>query len=310
MGALLFNESVSHPQDTHYQHQKIVTVLQTPSGGGQDDKSGVGNAGFVSSQTTKERPNKPDPQTKITRSQVREQDSPNTKIRYATPGGDDPGGLNTNSGNDFQDIPNAEDTISDPEFWNTILGEETEDESMPVPATSPTKKLTQQSLKENDSVTKIIHPREFNDWEGKKRVVKSKELKNATFSHGFEAGTSGPEDLVECPIQLDPNKYQRKNCSRVTDETVQNLWDKIVDITTAKSTKIGKIKFKTKMPYFDSETAIAYMNIITGDCFFYHENGVFWGYKKYSEKQIPSLLADVSSSLKWASDTSSPKSDL
>ena len=55
------------------------------------------------------------------------QNSPNTKIRYATPGGDDPGGLDTNSGNDFQDIPNAEDTISDPEFWNTILGEETED---------------------------------------------------------------------------------------------------------------------------------------------------------------------------------------
>ena len=42
MGALLFNESVSHPQDTRYQHQKIVTVLQTSSGGGQDDKSGVG----------------------------------------------------------------------------------------------------------------------------------------------------------------------------------------------------------------------------------------------------------------------------
>ena len=35
-------ESVSHLQDTHYQDQKIVTVLQTPSGGGQDDKRDVG----------------------------------------------------------------------------------------------------------------------------------------------------------------------------------------------------------------------------------------------------------------------------
>ena len=38
----MFNESMSHPRDTLYQHQKIVTILQTPSDGGQDDKSGIG----------------------------------------------------------------------------------------------------------------------------------------------------------------------------------------------------------------------------------------------------------------------------
>ena len=80
-------ESVSHLQDTHYQDQKIVTVLQTPSGGGQDDKRDVVNAGFVPGQKNKERPNKPDPQPKTTSSQIREQDSPNINIRYATPGG-------------------------------------------------------------------------------------------------------------------------------------------------------------------------------------------------------------------------------
>lgn len=99
-------------------------------------------------------------------------------MTYKQPG--DPGGLGAgNIDEDLPEIPDAEKTISDPEFSNTLLGEETEDES--TPATPPTKKLTQQSFKQNDSVTEIIQPREFYDWEGKKRVVKSKELKNATF---------------------------------------------------------------------------------------------------------------------------------
>lgn len=285
--------------------------------GGQKDsrgKSKIEDPAFVNPIRDSQRSNRPelrpDPQPKVDQSQAREQKSPKLKVRYATPDDADPGGLGPNNGNDMPDVGN---TISDPEFWDTILGEETEDESTraeQMPTTPPTKKLTKESLKENDSVTENIQPYEFSDWEGKKRVIKSKELKNATFSHGFEAGTSGPENLVECPIQPDPNKFQRENCSKVTNETVQNLSDKIVDVTTAKSTKIGRVKFKKKMPYFDSEIAIGHMDIITGDCFFYHENGKFWTYKKYSNREIPDLLMDVRSSLKWASDSSSPKSEL
>ena len=78
------------------------------------------------------------------------------------------------------------------------------------------------------------------DWEGEKRVGKSKELKNATVSDGFEAKPSGPEDLVESPIQPDRKKFQRENCSRVTDETLQNLSDKIFDIPTAESHRLDK----------------------------------------------------------------------
>ena len=60
---------------------------------------------------------------------------------------------------------------------------------------------------------------------------------------------------------------------------------KIFDVTTAKSTKIGRVKFKTNMPYFDSETAVGYMNIPTGDCFYQHKNAIFWGYNKYSQAE-------------------------
>jgi len=290
-------------------------VIEKVIGGRQQDsrgKSSIDGPAFVSPirdfQLSNRPEVRPDTQPKI----AREQKSPKLKVRYATPDDADPGtgGLGQNNDND---IPDIENTISDPEFWDTILGEETEDESTPAEqmlTTPPTKQLTKQSLKKNYFVTEIIQPREFYDWEGKKRIIKSKELKNAIFSHGFEAGTSGPGNLVDCPIQPDPNKFQRENCSEVTDKTAQNLSDKIVDITTAKSTKIGRVKFEKKMPYFDSEIAIAHMDIITGDCFFYHKNGKFWTYKKYPRSEIPNLLMDLHSSLKWASDSSSPKFEL
>jgi hypothetical protein len=175
--------------------KNVVHNLTNLRGGQQDSrgKSSIDDAAFVKPIRDLQGSNRPklrpdsEPQPKVDQSQAREQNSPKLKVRYATPGDADPDGLGPNNGND---IPDVENTISDPVFWNTILGEETEDESTPaeqMPTTPPTKKLTQESLKEHDSVTENIQPREFYDWEGKKRVIKSKELKNATFSHGFEA---------------------------------------------------------------------------------------------------------------------------
>ena len=68
------------------------------------------------------------------------------------------------------------------------------------------------------------------------------------------------------------------------------------------------IKFKTKMPYYDTETAIGHMNILTGDCVFFHENGKYWTYTKYKKEDILPLIAEVQPSLKLASK--GPKSEL
>jgi hypothetical protein len=50
------------------------------------------------------------------------------------------------------------------------------------------------------------------------------------------------------------------------------------------------------------------MNVTTGECAFYHENGKYWTYKKYTMEQTLDLRADVSSSLKWASKNLNPGS--
>jgi len=58
------------------------------------------------------------------------------------------------------------------------------------------------------------------------------------------------------------------------------------------------VKFKTKMPYYDSEIVIGHVNLTRGECVFFYENGKYWTYKKYIIKKILELLANVSPSLK------------
>jgi hypothetical protein len=87
------------------------------------------------------------------------------------------------------------------------------------------------------------------------------------------------------------------------------MTNKIIDL--AKSRKPVRVKFKAPMPYRDDQIAVGYLDVVTGDCVFFHENGKFWGYKKYNPtKEVPNLLAEVAASLKWASKNASPGSEL
>ena len=115
-------------------------------------------------------------------------------MTYKQPG--DPGGLVAGSiDEDLPEILDLDKTISNPEFWNKVQNQETEDlenELNPTEASAPsppTYKLTKKSIKENDFLEKQPQPLEFYDWEGEKRVIKEKELKKSVFSHGIEAGT-------------------------------------------------------------------------------------------------------------------------
>ena len=241
-----------------------VLVLQV---GGQDstDSTFVSpNTGSRTSTSSRQKNPQPKDQTKANSGQ---------KLTYKKPG--DPGGFGAgNSNKDLPEIPDLKDTISDSEFWVNVQNQELEDSEdelnptqMPVPS-PPTYQLTKKSIKDNDFLETQLQPFVFKDWEGETKVIKSKELKKSVFSHGIEAQTSTPKDLVECPVQTYTSKYQRKDCSRITDKTAKNFSNKIVDLTTSKQP--GMVKFKTKMPYYDSEIATGHMNLITGDCAFYH----------------------------------------
>jgi len=195
-------------------------------------------------------------------------------------------------------------TITNPEFWDSLLGEsDAEDESALTEASNstPTGELTKKAIPENDATTKTIHPTKLTDWEGEDKRVKSREVKKTVFAHGYEAGIVPAEQLVPCPVQEDPNKFSRKNCALITDESVDRMTDLIIDLAT--STKPNRVKMELpRMPYYKREAAIGYMDIETGECVFFHKNGDYWSYTKYDKKDdIVSLLAE-SDSVKYAKD--------
>jgi hypothetical protein len=144
----------------------------------------------------------------------------------------------------------------------------------------------------------MISPTEFNDWEGEGRTIKSKELKKTVFAKVYEAGVVPVENLVPCPVQTDPRKYQRDKCGLITDQSVDDMRAKLLDLTTSR--KPSRVKIELPMPFYDAERAVGYMDLKTGDCAFYHEdNGKYWTYVKYDSDQVKSILKQ-SDSIKYA----------
>ena len=149
----------------------------------------------------------------------------------------------------------------------------------------------------------MISPIEFNDWEGKSRVIKSKEIKKTVFAKGYDAGVVPAENLVTCPVQDDLAKFQRERCGLITDQSVEKMRDKLIDLTTSR--KDGRVKLQLDMPFYDTKKATAYMDINTGDCAFYHEDsGKYWSYVKYDKNGVLNIL-DNSDSVKYAKPSNS-----
>jgi hypothetical protein len=227
-----------------------------------------------------------------------------SKLKYRPMPGSNPGG----SGNYDFDSGNSDQVISDPGFWDSIetLGKSDEENSTPTEApkpSPPTGTLTKQAIQNNDATTKMISPIEFNDWEGESRAIKSKELRKTVFAKGYDAGVVPAENLVPCPVQYDSAKFQRERCGLITDQSVEEMRDKLIDLTTSR--KDGRVKLQLDMPFYDTEKATAYMDINTGDCAFYHEDsGKYWSYVKYDKNEVLNILAN-SDSVKYAKPSNS-----
>jgi hypothetical protein len=119
-------------------------------------------------------------------------------------------------------------------------------------------------------------------------------------------GVVSSEDLLACPIQDDPDKFQRNHCARITDEGLDKLRAKIIDLAT--STKAGMIKIELPMPYYDTEQVVGYLDMTPGDCFFFHQNGKFWSYQKYTKARREFLIQNCDS-VKVAKKTQEPRTE-
>ena len=109
---------------------------------------------------------------------------------------------------------------------------------------------------------------------------------------------------IPCEVQPDPNKFQRQNCSKITDQTILDVTKRAIEHIQSKGSKM--IKFQMPMVYQKGEAADYYLNVQTGDSYLFHLNGKFWTYHKFDKMEIMNLMkksADGYLSLQWASQS-------
>ena len=54
-------------------------------------------------------------------------------------------------------------------------------------------------------------------------------------------------------------------------------------------------KIELPMPHYDTEQAVGHMDMITGDCAFFHKKGKYWSYAKYSKDEVLDILVNSDS---------------
>jgi len=186
---------------------------------------------------------------------------PGEQIRYS-PSGSSGGNNNPSSSSDewiCPKIPEPNEAISDDYFWNILEKSsefdnndsdddiwDSEDWIQPelssksnlrrrllqAPEPTPTAKLDQQNQKKFDFTTGPIPKFKYKDRDGREISMANKPLKKIAYSHATDLNMYNLANRIECPIQLDPNKFQRTNCWAMTDRSVRDVIVKVFELTT------------------------------------------------------------------------------
>lgn len=69
------------------------------------------------------------------------------------------------------------------------------------------------------------------------------------------------------------------------------------------------VKIELPMPYYDTELAVGHLDMTTGDCAFFHQDGKYWSYKKYTRDEVKKLLPKCNS-VKIAKRNQEPRPEL
>ena len=206
--------------------QSVVTL----NGGGQNRSSG----------------NTPVPQALKQNVKVKNSSSSvsNAKTNISTPGSGN-NGPETREWETKASCPNPDEIISNVDFWNSYLDskdfcpnvdielDEDNDWSfkdiVEIPdeilsqqirrllAIQPTAELDKSVKSKHTYSNSAIKPFRFYSKEGQILTIKNRELEKIVYAHSDDLNLLNFTDRVVCPIQTDPNKFQRSECRAVTD---------------------------------------------------------------------------------------------
>lgn len=223
--------------------------------------------------------------------------------------------------------PEPDEIISTPEFWTklqedseTCLNEEESEEenkdsskemetestpkrsirrrlfSVPNPPpgvkSTPTGKLDQQNLEMYDFTIKKVQPFQYFSREGILLSGDHRSVRKLIYSHAPELGLSDLMNRIPCPVQLDPDKFQRVDCWAITDGNMKDALIKVFEQTTSMDPNIVTVE----MPMHEapSQRATYFIDKTTGSSLYFHkggkQDGKLWSGASFNPANIPKML--------------------
>ena len=166
---------------------------------------------------------------------------------------------------------------------------------MQVPASpTPTAKLDQQNLIVFDFTNQKLQPINFPSREGIRLSMDHRSLRKAVYSHAPELGLTDLGSRIQCPVQLDPNKFQRQDCWAVTDKNIREAVVKIFEFTTFENPRI--ITLETYPAGSANQKATFFIDIVTGNSAFFRiggkQDGKLWSLQNFERSEIINLIKD------------------
>ena len=161
-----------------------------------------------------------------------------------------------------------------------------------APSPTPTAKLDKDNLNKYDLTSK---PMLFFDYPTREEIRLSMDhrvLRKIVYSHPHELGLTDLESRIACPIQPDPNKFQRVDCWAITDRNIRETIGILVEATTTANPNVLMIEIP--MHECPTQRATYYLDQISGVAMVFHkggpQDGKLWTMTQFPPKEIPNML--------------------
>lgn len=137
-----------------------------------------------------------------------------------------------------------------------------------------------------------MQPFKYLSREGLTLSADHRSLRKIIYSHPEELGFTDLISRITCPIQLDPNKFQRSDCWAVTDNNMKEVVIKLFESTTFQNPNI----ITTEMPMHECPTnrATYFIEKNTGASMYFQkggkQDGKLWSVTRFDLDIILTML--------------------
>lgn len=208
--------------------------------------------------------------------------------------------------------PRPEEIISHPGFWGDLADDpdvctdedDCEDQEIEIEkfprrrllavSPTPTAQLDAENLAKFDLTNRKLQVIIFPSREGIQFSMDPRSLRKVVYSHSTELGLSDLGSRIPCPIQDDPNFFQRTNCWAITDANIREAVVKIFEFTTFDNPRI--ISLEQYPPNCANQRATYFIDIVTGNSVYFRiggkQDGKLWSLDNFQPDEIIKMMKD------------------